>query len=138
MALSPDLLPITAIRVGVVGRSPRSHGEALVTLVLGLAGTGAGGRGLAFCQNKLDLLRAGFWLDHAASALGGLATVNHETIVVALVAGIAGMLALETRASAAVGVAVSVTTIPAAGYLGVAGRNRRDRDGPGAPSGCSG
>ena len=31
------------------------------------------------------------------------------------------MLALETRASAAVGVAVSVTTIPAAAYLGVAG-----------------
>jgi hypothetical protein len=30
------------------------------------------------------------------------------------------MLALETRASAAVGVAVSVTTIPAAAYLGVA------------------
>jgi uncharacterized membrane protein len=52
--------------------------------------------------------------------LGGLATVNHETIAVALVAGIAGMLALETRASAAVGVAVSVTTIPAAAYLGVA------------------
>jgi Domain of unknown function (DUF389) len=40
--------------------------------------------------------------------------------VVALAAGVAGMLALETRASAGVGVAVSVTTIPAAAYLGVA------------------
>ena len=30
------------------------------------------------------------------------------------------MLALETRASAGVGVAISVTTIPAAAYLGVA------------------
>jgi Domain of unknown function (DUF389) len=30
------------------------------------------------------------------------------------------MLALETRASAAVGVAISVTTIPASAYLGVA------------------
>lgn len=29
------------------------------------------------------------------------------------------MLALETRASAGVGVAISVTTIPAAAYLGV-------------------
>jgi C4-dicarboxylate transporter len=46
--------------------------------------------------------------------------VNNETIVVALAAGIAGMLALETRASSGVGVAVSVTTIPAAAYLGVA------------------
>jgi hypothetical protein len=40
--------------------------------------------------------------------------------VVALVAGVAGILALETRASAAVGVAISVTTIPASAYLGVA------------------
>ena len=38
----------------------------------------------------------------------------------AFVAGIAGMLALESRASAAVGVAISVTTIPASAYLGVA------------------
>ena len=33
---------------------------------------------------------------------------------------IAAMLALETRASSAVGVAISVTTIPASSYLGVA------------------
>ena len=40
--------------------------------------------------------------------------------MVALVAGVAGMLALETRASSSVGVAISVTTIPASAYLGVA------------------
>ena len=120
MAVSPDLLPITAIGVGVVGRSPRLVGEAFVTLVLGLVGTCAAAAVVAFCQDKLDLLPSGFNLAAAATALGGLATVNHETIAVALVAGIAGMLALETRASAAVGVAVSVTTIPAAAYFGVA------------------
>ena len=120
MAVSPDLLPITAIGVGVVGRSPRLVGEAFITLVLGLVGTSAAAAAVAFCQDKLDLLPSGFSLSDAATALGGLATVNHETIAVALVAGIAGMLALETRASAAVGVAVSVTTIPAAAYLGVA------------------
>ena len=69
--------------------------------------------------------------------MGGLTTVNDETIAVALVAGIAGMLALETRASAAVGVAVSVTTIPAAAYLGVAtGVGEPGR--PSVPSGCLG
>jgi hypothetical protein len=52
--------------------------------------------------------------------LGGLTTVDNETIVVALAAGAAGMLAFETRASSGVGVAISVTTIPAAAYLGVA------------------
>jgi hypothetical protein len=32
---------------------------------------------------------------------------------------VAGMLAVETRASSAVGVAISVATIPASAYLGV-------------------
>ena len=52
--------------------------------------------------------------------LEGLTTVSTETIAVAFVSGVAGMLALETRASSAVGVAISVTTIPIAAYLGVA------------------
>jgi membrane protein DedA with SNARE-associated domain len=49
-----------------------------------------------------------------------MADVSDETIVVALFAGVAGMLAIETRASAGVGVAISVTTIPAAAYFGIA------------------
>ncbi len=52
--------------------------------------------------------------------------MNSATIGVALAAGVAGILALETRASSAVGVAISVTTIPAAAYLG-----RRSRTGRG-------
>ena len=54
------------------------------------------------------------------SSLADLTTVNSAIVGVALAAGVAGMLAVETRASAAVGVAISVTTIPAAAYLGVA------------------
>jgi hypothetical protein len=46
--------------------------------------------------------------------------VNTTTILVAFAAGVAGMLAVETRASSAVGVGISVTTIPAAAYLGIA------------------
>src|SRR6202007_619620 len=52
--------------------------------------------------------------------LAGLSTVNISTPIVAFAAGGAGILALETRASSAVGVAISVTTIPASAYLGVA------------------
>ena len=62
--------------------------------------------------------RPGSTLDD--SALSGLTTVNDATVGVALAAGVAGMLALETRASSAVGVAISITTIPAAAYFGVA------------------
>ena len=68
--------------------------------------------------NALDLLEDGFTVGEGA--LEGLTTVNAATIGVALAAGVAGMLAFETRAGAAVGVAISVTTIPAAAYLGVA------------------
>ena len=120
MAVSPDLLPITAIGVGTVGRSRRLVGEALLTLILGLAVTCFAAAIFAFAQDKLDLLPSGFGLSQSATALGGLTSVSDETIVIAFVAGVAGMLSLETRASAAVGVAVSVTTIPAAAYLGVA------------------
>ena len=50
----------------------------------------------------------------------GLAHVSVTTACVALAAGVAGMLSFESRASFAVGVAISVTTIPAAAYMGVA------------------
>jgi uncharacterized hydrophobic protein (TIGR00271 family) len=118
MAISPDLLPITAVGVGLVDRRLRLAGRAFVTLVVGMGFTSAAAAASAFAQNQFDRLPSGFNID--STVLGSLTTVNDETIVVALAAGVAGMLALETRASSGVGVAVSVTTIPAAAYHGVA------------------
>ncbi len=118
MAVSPDLLPITATAVGVIGRAPKLVARALLTLAIGMAVTSAVAMVLAFAQNQLSLIPSSFNLD--ASVLQGLVHVSNETIAVAFAAGIAGMLAFETRASAGVGVAISVTTIPAAAYLGVA------------------
>ena len=119
MAVSPDLLPITAIGVGIVARRLRLAARALVTLAVGLGVAAFAAALSAFLQDQLDLIPSGFNID-VTGVLGGLTVVSNETIAVALVAGIAGMLALETRASAGVGVAISVTTIPAAAYLGVA------------------
>ena len=118
MAVSPDLLPIAAIAVGVVGRDVRLARRALATLLAGLAVAGMVAALLALIQDQLDILPEGFKLD--ATVLRGLAEVSNETVVVALFAGVAGMLAIETRASAGVGVAISVTTIPAAAYFGIA------------------
>ena len=118
MAISPDLLPITAIGVGLVDRRLRLAARALFTLAVGMAFTSAAAAVSAFTQNHFNAIPAGFDID--STVLGSLTTVNSETIAVALAAGVAGMLALETRASSGVGVAVSVTTIPAAAYLGVA------------------
>ncbi len=118
MAVSPDLLPIIATAVGLVGRAPGLVAKALLTLTVGMAMASAFAAVFAFAQHKLGLLPSGFNINE--TVLRSLATVNDETIAVALAAGVAGMLAFETRASSGVGVAISVTTIPAAAYLGVA------------------
>jgi uncharacterized hydrophobic protein (TIGR00271 family) len=118
MAISPDTLPITAACTGLVLRRYTLAGRALVTLVLGLATAGVVAGGMTAILNLLSALPAGF--DVSSAALHGLDTVNVSTPFVAAAAAIASILALETRASAAVGVAISVTTIPASAYLGVA------------------
>ena len=118
MAVSPDILPIAAICVGLASRRSRLAWRALVTLVVGLGATCVTAILLTVVLDAFDLLPSGF--DVGESALSGLTTVNSATVGVALAAGVAGMLALETRASSAVGVAISITTIPAAAYLGVA------------------
>jgi uncharacterized membrane protein len=91
-----------------------------VTLAVGLVVACLAAALITFAQNQPGWISSGFSLEAASTALGGLTTVNNETVAVALAAGVAGMLALETRASSSVGVAVSVTTIPAAAYVGVA------------------
>ena len=118
MAISPDLLPITAVGVGLVDRRPRLAGRAFATLWIGMAFAGGAAALSAYAQDLFDVIPSGFDID--STFLADLTKVSNETIVVALAAGVAGMLALETRASAGVGVAVSVTTIPAAAYCGVA------------------
>ena len=120
MAISPDLLPITGIAVGLVGREYGLAARALLTLASGLGIAALAAATSTFVQDQLDLIPSGFDLQDAGVVLGSLTSVNNETIAVALVAGVVGMLALETRASSGVGVAISVTTIPAAAYLGVA------------------
>ncbi len=118
MAVSPDLLPITAGAVGLIGRSPELVAKALLTLAVGLTVTAAFAALVTFAQHQLSLLPEDFSIH--SSVLHGLVSIDSETFAVALAAGVAGMLAFETRASAGVGVAISVTTIPAAAYLGVA------------------
>jgi uncharacterized hydrophobic protein (TIGR00271 family) len=119
MAVSPDLLPITGIAVGVVARLPGLAARAFLTLAVGLGAASLAAAVSTIVQDRFDVIPTGFDLEETG-VLGGLTTVSHETIAVALVAGIVGMLALETRASSGVGVAISVTTIPASAYLGVA------------------
>jgi uncharacterized hydrophobic protein (TIGR00271 family) len=118
MAVSPDLLPITAACVGLASRRGRLVLRALATLAIGMGAACLSAGVLSKCLGLLGVLPPGFVVGEAV--VSGLTTINVSTIGVALAAGVAGMLALETRASAAVGVGISITTIPAAAYLGVA------------------
>ena len=86
MAVSPDLLPIVAVGVGVVGRNLGLAGRALLTLALGLLLASLAAAIFGFAQDQLDLIPSGFSL-HKTGVLGGLTSVNDETIVVAFVAG---------------------------------------------------
>jgi uncharacterized hydrophobic protein (TIGR00271 family) len=116
MAISPDLLPVTAACTGLVFRRYRLVRRGLLALAAGLATVGLLAFVVAWPLDRLDLLPEGFALNEFSAAQ---THVNVSTILVALAAGVAGMLAVETRASSAVGVAISVTTIPATAYLGV-------------------
>jgi uncharacterized hydrophobic protein (TIGR00271 family) len=118
MAVSPDLLPLCAACVGLEARRRSLVARALRTLLLGL-GIACGVAALiGFVLEATNWLPENFQL--RGGGIGTLARVDLATIVVASVAGIAAILSFETRASAAVGVAISVTTIPAAAYAGVA------------------
>jgi len=89
-----------------------------MTLTLGLLLVVVTAAVLSALLDLAGLLPAHFAVSH--SSLNTLAKTDYSTVLIALAAGIAAMLSFETRASAAVGVAISVTTIPASAYLGVA------------------
>ena len=118
MAVSPDLLPICATAVGIVGRRYGLARRAFSTLVLGLGLVVVTAMVLSALLKWTGLLPDGFAVEQ--SSLSNLAHTDYSTVLIALAAGVAAMLSFETRASAAVGVAISVTTIPASAYLGVA------------------
>lgn len=118
MALSPDLLPICATCVGLAfGRLALAR-RAFFTLLVGLILVTVTSAALAFALDQIGLLKSGF--EVRSGAIASLAHVDYSTVIVAAAAGVGAMLSFETRASAAVGVAISVTTIPASAYLGVA------------------
>jgi len=118
MAVSPDTLPLAAACVGLVGGRFALALRSFATLVAGLAITVITAGLIASLLRLTDRLPPGFSAE--ATGLAGLVTIGVGTVGVALAAGVAAMIALETRASSAVGVAISVTTIPAAAYFGVA------------------
>jgi uncharacterized hydrophobic protein (TIGR00271 family) len=118
MAVSPDLLPICATCVAIVAGRRDLARRAFFTLTMGLGLVVLTAAVLSFLLKVTGFLPEGFKVE--SSSLTNLAHTDYSTVLIALAAGVAAMLSFETKASAAVGVAISVTTIPASAYLGVA------------------
>jgi uncharacterized hydrophobic protein (TIGR00271 family) len=125
MAISPDLLPVSASAIGIVEHRWSLAARALRALTIGLT-IGALGAFAATALLRLfgripdDLVLADTMMGEALTELGP------GSLVVAAAAGVAGMVAFERPGGAAVGVAISVTTIPAAAYVGAAMAMGRD------------
>jgi uncharacterized hydrophobic protein (TIGR00271 family) len=118
MAVSPDLLPICATCVGLVAGRRTLAGRAFATLIIGMVSVVVTAAILSALLKWTGFLPDGFEVEH--SSLHTLAHLDYSTVLVAAAAGIAAMLSFESGAAQAVGVAISVTTIPASAYLGVA------------------
>ncbi len=118
MAVSPDLLPLCATSVGLVSRRFRLAGRSFVTLLIGMGLVMLVAMVMSFLLELLGILDPGN-TDYLGS-LNGLARADYVTVLVAASAGVAAILSFETRAANAVGVAISVTTVPASAFFGVA------------------
>jgi uncharacterized hydrophobic protein (TIGR00271 family) len=118
MAVSPDLLPICATCVGLVAGRRALAGRAFATLIVGMVSVVFTAAALSALLKVAGILPSDFEVEH--SSLHTLAHLDYSTALVAAAAGIAAMLSFESGAAQAVGVAISVTTIPASAYLGVA------------------
>lgn len=118
MAVSPDLLPVCATCVGLADRRLGLARRSFTTLAIGLSLTTLTAFLLGGGLHLVDITPDGFSPDKAGF-VASIANVDYGTVLVALAAGIAAILSFESRASSAVGVAISVTTVPAAAYFGV-------------------
>ena len=119
MVLGPEFAPLAALAVAVVHGRPRSARRAGTTLVVGFAvaiGITAAatliGRALGWFGPEL--------LDAERPETGFITAPDRWSLVVAVLAGIAGVLSLtSSKSGALVGVFISVTTVPAAADMAV-------------------
>src|SRR5262245_42532725 len=118
MILGPDFGPLAGICVALTSRHRGALRRSLAALVVGFAVAAAAAWVFTVLARATGLAPA--TLGRAVQT-AFVADPNRWSIVVALAAGVAGMLSLTTvKSGALVGVLVSITTIPALANMGVA------------------
>ncbi len=119
MVLGPEFAPLAAVAVGIVGGRQRLARRAAASLATGFA--------VAILITALvaSLARAVGWigtdlLGAERPQTGFITAPDRWSLVVAVLAGVAGVLSLTSAKSGAlVGVFISVTTVPAAADMGL-------------------
>lgn len=124
MVVGPEFGPLAALCLAVVRRRPRVARASLIALGVGFAVAIGASLTLTALVRALELAPSTAELADRSQTF----FISHPdtySVLVALLAGVAGMLSLQTaKSSALIGVLISVTTIPAAANVGVAAAYR--------------
>ncbi len=120
MAVGPEFGPLAGLSTAIVQRAPRLALRSLIALVVGFAVAMAVTVGFSSFMDSLDLFsKERLEADRPSTAF--VYAPDAFSFIVAVLAGIAGTLSLTSaRSGALVGVAISVTTVPAAANAAVA------------------
>ncbi|MFI7010297.1 DUF389 domain-containing protein [Streptomyces sp. NPDC050145] len=120
MAVGPEFGPLAGICTALVQRAPRLALRSLTALLVGFAVAMAVTVGFAHFMDAVNLFSEA-QLEAKRPNTGFIYAPDWFSFVVAVLAGAAGVLSLtSTKSGAMVGVAISVTTVPAAANAAVA------------------
>lgn len=120
MVLGPEFVPIAALGLGLVRRRPGLIRQSLRTLIIGFALSISIVTVIAFLVERLHIFTGDAALQ-TRTATSFIYEPNIWSLVVALIAGAAGVLSLTSaKGNGLVGVFISVTTIPASGNVALA------------------
>ncbi|MFE0470997.1 DUF389 domain-containing protein [Streptomyces sp. NPDC058947] len=120
MAVGPEFGPLAGVCTAVVQRAPRLALRSLTALLVGFAVAMAVTVGFSLFMDAVDLFSRD-QLEADRPNTGFIYAPDWFSFVVAVLAGAAGTLSLTSAKSGAlVGVAISVTTVPAAANAAVA------------------
>ncbi|MFD4246497.1 DUF389 domain-containing protein [Streptomyces sp. NPDC058525] len=120
MAVGPEFGPLAGVCTGLVQRRPKLAGRSLFALLVGFAAAIAATTVFSLVMDALGQFHPGMLVNPRPNT-SFIWQPDPFSFVVALLAGVAGMLSLTSaKAGALVGVAISVTTVPAAANAAVA------------------
>ena len=119
MVLGPEFGPLAALAVGLVLRRAELLRRSALALGIGFPVAVAGTALAALLFRATGLLTVSKPID--TSQVDFIYEVGPFSLIIALLAGAAGILSLTSaKSSALVGVFISVTTVPAAAFVAVA------------------